>query len=178
MFGGVTNPGVAQVVDSLLPIEEALRRFRANVAEGPVALSGGASTRDGLVRRFVTAIERRDTASLAPLLLSKAEFAFLLYPESEYTRPPYRQQPSIVWLQMVNTSAKGIGRILDRDAGRSLGYEGYRCDEKPLIRGKNRIWRNCVIKSRVDGSVKHRRLFGSILERGGRFKFVTYSSEY
>src|SRR5262245_9032664 len=68
-----------RVVDSVLPREVEIARFRAGLP--PVAsLSGGASSREALIRRFVTALETSDTAGLRNLLMSRAEFAWLYYP--------------------------------------------------------------------------------------------------
>src|SRR5512133_2202813 len=68
-------------VDSAVPRAEALARFqRASPHAG--ALSGGAASRDELVRRFVQAVEGADTAALRRMVLSRGEFAFLYYPTS------------------------------------------------------------------------------------------------
>ncbi|HET8784860.1 MAG TPA: hypothetical protein VFM38_04450, partial [Candidatus Limnocylindrales bacterium] len=40
------------VVDSILPIEEELRRFRVGLGAAPSHLVGGASSRETLIRRF------------------------------------------------------------------------------------------------------------------------------
>jgi hypothetical protein len=164
----------AQVVDSLLPIEEEIRRFGATIPKPASRLEGGAASRDGLIRAFARGVEARDSVGLARLLIGKAEFAGLYYPTSRYTHSPYRQKPSLVWFLMTSASARGMGRVLARDGGRPLGYRGYRCRSRPVIEGKNRIWQGCEISV----TTGHRRLFGAIIERGGWFKFLTYDSEY
>ena len=50
-------------VDSIVPRDVELTRFRAGLAE-PVGLTGGETSRDALVRHFMTALERRDTVAL------------------------------------------------------------------------------------------------------------------
>ena len=74
-------------MDSLLPPEEALRRFREGL---PVVagLAGGAPSRDSLVRLFVGAVGRRDAALVNRLIVSRAEFAHLYYPSSPLREPP------------------------------------------------------------------------------------------
>ncbi|MBA3498360.1 MAG: hypothetical protein H0T86_14765, partial [Gemmatimonadales bacterium] len=81
--------GTAAVIDSALPIEEALRRFREGRTE-PKALRGGVSSRESLARGFVAALEARDTAALRRLVLSAEEFAWLYYPASALSKPPYQ----------------------------------------------------------------------------------------
>jgi hypothetical protein len=58
-------------VDSILPMEEYLRRFRAGLTE-PVRFEDGAMGRNALARRFLGAVSARDTAELGRLLLSPA----------------------------------------------------------------------------------------------------------
>jgi hypothetical protein len=170
-----TAPGY--VVDSILPIEDALRRFREGL---PVvtALEGGAPTRDELVRRFATAVERGDSTALRRLALTPSEFAYLVYPSSPYTRPPFRQQPEVVWMLQRQAGETGARRLLDRHGGRALGYDGYACAAEPVVEGENRLWRECAVRyRRADGATVSGRLFGVIVERDGRFKFVNYAND-
>jgi len=166
------------VVDSILPPEEEIRRFRLTAPGTPSALTGGAISRDGLVRRWVRALERGDTLALAGMLLNAEEFITFYYPESPYTRPPYRQSPRVRWMLMRNVNDQGATRVLRRHGGASLGFRGYQCPWDPEILGRNRIWTGCAVRFVEAGDVVERRLFGPILERGGRFKFLTYGSAY
>jgi hypothetical protein len=53
------------------------------------------------------------------------------------------------------------------------------CPPEPLVEGPNRIWERCTV--RVDsagGETIEMRLFGSILERDGVFKFVSYTNDF
>src|SRR4051812_42498096 len=53
------------VVDSVLPVEEEMRRFRDAIGGVPVtSLANGSPTRDALVRRLVLAISKQDSADL------------------------------------------------------------------------------------------------------------------
>jgi hypothetical protein len=74
------------------------------------------------VREFVRAVERGDRAALEQMELTQAEFAYLIYPSSPYTRPPYRQQPEIVWMLQRESGAVGLARLVDRLGGRPLRF--------------------------------------------------------
>ena len=169
---------VARVVDSLLPIEEEIRRFRIDVPEVPTELTGGERSRDALVERWVSALERRDSLALGRMLLTAAEYITFYYPESPYTRPPYRQKPALRWFLITNSSAQGASRVWQRHAGTPLGYAGYSCTAEPEMLGSNRIWHQCVIKLNQAGGGRQLRLFGPIIERNGRFKFLSYAADY
>ena len=102
--GAPSPPSAAgRIIDSLLPIEEEIRRFREAVPEVPASLTGGERSRHALVRRWARALEQRDSAALVSMLINPAEFITFYYPESGYTRPPYRQKPGLRWFLMNNS---------------------------------------------------------------------------
>jgi hypothetical protein len=166
-------------VDSIFPIEEEIRRFQVGL-QPVTALSGGAPSRDALVEHFLTALERADPSALAPLALSMAEFGFLYFPESKFTRAPYKTKPGLVWFQIQNVSSRGLGRALERLGGRPLGMRGYRCDAPADSVGRSRVWEGCVVTFRPAeaDSPRTMRLFGGIIERGGIYKFIGYANDF
>jgi hypothetical protein len=166
------------VVDSILAPEEELRRFRAGTTEIST-LSEGMPSRDGLVREFVRAVESSDTAALGRIAVSSAEFGWLIYPSSEYTKPPMRQAPEIVWLLRTNESDQGLRRVLERHGGQPLRYLRHTCNTAPTTQGQNRFWTGCVLHSRSEaGPVVRQRLFGTLVERDGVWKVLSYANQY
>ncbi len=164
-------------VDSILPPAEALERFLANE---PVtdSLSWGARQRDKLVSDFLEAIAARDTAALASMLVTRAEYGFLYYPTSIYSRKPYELAPDIAWMLNAENNAKGATRLLQRLGGRPLTLIGVACN-KETTEGANRFLTECVTVFRSGvGAVERRKLFGSIIERGGRLKFLSYAGDF
>lgn len=166
----------AAVVDSVKTVEQGLREFRAGLA--PVAaLEGGAVSRDELVRGFVRAVEENDTAAIRRLVLSRAEFAYLYYPASRFKAPPTELEPNLLWFMMQQNSEKGIVRVLRRLGGTPLSYAGHTCTE-PIAEGPNRLWERCTVElGSPPADFQARQLFGSVMEHGGRFKFVSYANE-
>ncbi len=166
------------VVDSILPIAEELRRFRAGLGEAPRGLEHGAPTRDALVDSFIDALQRADTATLVRLTISRAEFAYLVYPSSPNIDGPYRQAPGLVWMRLSGASGVGLARLLNRVGGRAIPRPSYRCDEPPTTEGDNRIWQDCEIRLGSPAAASWQRLFGGIIERDGRFKILSYANDY
>ena len=176
--GAAAGAPAAAVIDSALPPEEELRRFQADIPQVPVALAGGARSRDALGREFARALAGADSTALRRMLLTRAEFAYLVYPSSPYTRPPYRQPPWLVWMQLEQESEKGLRRLLARRAGEPLDYAGVSCAGEPESAGASRLWRQCVIRSvRAPGDTVAEQLFGVIVEHDGRFKLASYGNE-
>jgi hypothetical protein len=172
-----TATTTAGVVDSAIPREEALRRFRQGIP--PVdTLTGGADSRDALVRGFVAAVEQADTATLRRLLMTRQEFAWIYYPDNPQGLPPYDLSPGLLWFLLDNRGAIGLSHLMQERVGTPLRYVRYQCDSLPSMEGENRVWGPCVIARRqAGGDLLLERLFGPILERRGRFKFVNYANK-
>ncbi len=60
------------IIDSLLPVEEEIRRFQATIPVRPTAFSNAARSRSELVKQFVRALEQNDTTALRHLVVDRA----------------------------------------------------------------------------------------------------------
>jgi hypothetical protein len=160
---------------STVGIDSALKLFRAGL-EPQSELQDAEPSIDRVVSRFVRSVERRDTADLRRLVMSRREFAYLYYPTSPYTRRPTLQEPGIAWFLHLQHSEKGATRLLNRYE-RGVKLVGHSCTEPPRIEGENRIWYDCVQRVIQGTDTVPIRLFGGILERTGRFKIFSYSND-
>jgi hypothetical protein len=160
-----------------MPMDEALALFRAGLPEVS-RLEHGASDRGALIDQFVAAVEHGDTATARTLVMSRAEFAYLYFPHSAYARPPFRQDPSLTWFLLLQDSQKGITRVFNRFAGEPARIIDYSCAERPRRVGPLRLWSDCraTVRERR-GERATLRLFGPIVEYGGRYKFLTYAND-
>lgn len=163
-------------IDSVVPRDTALARFRQGL--DPVDhLQGGSPTRDALIERFVEALEAADTAALAALALSRAEFAWLYYPTVPEAYPPYDLRPGLMWFMVEGNSSKGLRRALEEYGGRPLRVVDWRCEGDTRVYGENRVHPLCVVRRlEAPGDTVEQRLFGPVVERGGRFKFVSLAN--
>lgn len=166
-------------IDSILPMPEYLRRFREGLTQ-PAEFEGGAASRDALARRFLAAVSARDTAAFRSMVLSRAEFAWLVFPHHIYAAPPYDLDPAIFWMQLTAGSAKGLGRTLERLGGKALVFQSVDCERDTLQvkGGPIRLWSSCRVRYREGDGLLTRRLFGSIVEREGRFKLLSYANDF
>lgn len=166
------------VIDSVKPIQVELEVFRSGLGPAPTAFAGGAGSFDGLVSAFAAAVEGSDSLALQRMQIDAAEFAWLIYPSSPYTKPPYRESPRIVWMQL-RAGDSGMRRLYERRGGQRLRIVGHRCDPDPLIEGDNRLWRRCSVSTVTAGrDTLQERLFGVVIERNGQFKFASYQNQY
>ena len=166
------------VVDSILPMAEELRRFRAALPQ-VTRLEGGSGSRDALLQRFAHAVSARDTAEMRRMALTRAEFAWLVFESSPYAVEPRRTKPELIWTQMQLASNTGATRLFERYGGRPFTAGGLICPDQAEIQGDNRIWTGCVVRrTGSDGAAVDDRIFGSIIERAGEFKFMTYANAF
>lgn len=166
------------VVDSALPIDTLLARFRATIPDTPVRLAGGESSPERLTRALLDALAAQDTATIRRLVVNRAEFAWLYYPHTRYTRPPYELGPELLWIQVNENSEKGIVRLLRRYGGSPLRLVALACADSTVTEGPNTLLGPCQVTfAPADSSARTMRVFGSILRRDGLHKFVSYTND-
>jgi hypothetical protein len=169
---------VKHVVDSVLPMDVAMDRFRAGLAR-PMALRGTITSRDALVDEVMRAIEQSDTLAFERIAVNRAEWVWLYYPDDKLSKPPYELPPNLAWFQLQETNRKGVLRALRELGGHRIDVKGYTCDVQPTVEGENTVWTGCrVTLSRDGGEEVTIRLFGAILERGGIFEVLSYDNDF
>ena len=152
-----------------------LAEFRQGLRE-PSTFSGGAATADDLVRRWAAAVATQDTAMLRRLVIDRADFAWLVYPSSPMGQPPYDLSPALMWFQQEGNSGKGLTDVLRKRGGEALHLVGWSCNASEQ-QGENQVHAGCRVRRvAAPGDTVTEQLFGAIIERGGRFKFLSYSS--
>lgn len=164
------------VVDSILPMAEHLRRFREGLTATDT-LRHASPTRDALVDRLARAIASRDSADLNAMVLDRGEFAWLYYPSSMLSRPPYEAPPELLWGQILAASNEGARKLVAHLGGVSkASAEAIRCPE-PKTEGANQLYERCTVRFRAPGRTPLEGiLFGTIIARDGRFKFIGLSN--
>lgn len=169
-------------VDSILPMPEYLRRFRNELPE-PGRLGGGSVGKEALAAAVLAAVSKRDTAALRAFPVSRAEFAWIVYPAHMYSRPPYELDPALFWLQLKAETDKGLHRLLARLGGHPLHLVGMHCtrDTLQLAPAGGMLWGECRVRFRdaeVGDGVVERKLFGSIVERDGHARLLSYANDF
>lgn len=163
------------VIDSVFPPEEALRRFQAEAGGVPVtALSDGEKSVEALVQRYWRTLVRGDSLALTPLVVNKAEFAYLYFPESD--EPANGMQPHVSWLLLANNGGRGLARALESARGSdSSATVTVVCSREARALGANRLHGPCgVVRPGVRDTLW---LAAHILERDGTFKLMSFANE-
>ncbi|MEX1998136.1 MAG: hypothetical protein WD934_00500, partial [Gemmatimonadales bacterium] len=165
----------AHVVDSVVAWDSALAAFRST--GDSVTVLTGATSRGELVSALAEAIATHDTAQLRSLVLSRAEFAWLYYPTAREAHPPYELPPDLMWFRLSSQSEQGISKALRLLGGRPVGVIDHACEPTlERVEGRNRLRGGCIVRRTAGGDTLHESLFGLIIERDGRYKFVSYAN--
>jgi hypothetical protein len=114
---------------------------------------------------------------LNELVLDRGEFAWVFYPSTPQGRPPYDLSPQLMWDMLVRQSDRGLTDALTRLGGRELGLVDYDCGSEPAIEADNRVWGPCKITIASGSDTIGTRLTGPILERSGRYKFISFTND-
>jgi hypothetical protein len=175
---GAPDAQAAVTVDSIRPSAEALALFRDGL---PIvdSLQGGAPSRDSLVARFADAVARQDTAAVRAVVLDRAEYGWIYFPSLQRMNPATHMQPEVMWMLQEQESEKGITRVMRRLGGGQARFGAYACEAAPRVEGANRYWDACAVETVAqDGEKATLKLFGSLIERGGRWKIVSYANDF
>ncbi len=166
-------------VDSILPMEALLARFRDSLPRVD-SFTGGAPDRETLVRRYLAAVTARDSQAIRDMVVSRAEFGWLVFPDHIYRIAPYELDPAIFWLQLSAPSSSGIKEMLGRYGGVPLTLDSLGCqqDTVQLFRGTMEMWGPCSVKYHTPDTTLTRQLFGSIVKRDGQEKFLSYRNDF
>ncbi len=163
------------VVDSIIPVAEALARFRADVPRIDTLQHASASL-DRLARRIAASVGARDTADLNAMLMTRAEFAWLYYESSPMSRPPYEAPPGLLWGQMLAASGTGANALLSRFGGTTVTVRALTCPA-PDVEGANKLYKRCTVEFTAPGKKPLAgNLFGTVIERDGRFKLISFAN--
>jgi hypothetical protein len=141
---------------------------------GPTLAHGEASA-EYLTVALLTALERRDEARLRELVLSEEEFREIVWPELPASRQERNLPFSYVWGDLRQRSDAALAGLLGQYGGQKLvatdvHFRGGSTQYQSFI-----MYLAPTLRVVDDKGLDHElRLFGSIVEHGGRFKLLSY----
>lgn len=163
------------VVDSIFPPEVMLARFQAEAGPPVERLSGGAASMDALLRTYWRALVRGDTLAMRPLVVTRAEFAWLYFPASQ--EPANGMPPAVSWLLLGNNGGRGLTRALRAAATADSTLLGTTCRPEEVAVGPGRIIGPCAVIRRVAGRPDTLWLVQHAFARDGIFKLMSFAND-
>ena len=75
-------------------------------------------------------------------------------------------------------SSAGLTSLLRRLGGRPVTYIAHKCDPAVVHEGMTTRYAGCLVRITDEkGAPQWRRLFGSIVERNGTYKFLSFTND-
>jgi len=154
----------------------ALLTARCTAGDAPATLSHTFDSPEALARTVLTAVAERDTETLLELSVSGAEFRKVVWPELPSSRPEVNLSVDYAWGDLNTKSRSYLASTLSEFGGRRLELVAIDFTGESTSYRTFSVHRHSVLTVRADGqaATERVRLFGSVLERDGRFKLFSY----
>ena len=133
---------------------------------------------EALARAVLEAMERRDAGALNALALSESEFREHVWPELPAARPERNLPFSYVWGDLHQKSDAGLRQTLARHGGAKYVLAAIRFKGETTEYQSYRVHRQSEVTLRdAQNREQNARLFGSVIEKDGRYKVFSYVTE-
>ena len=144
-------------------------------AVGPSPLVNTHASARGLAEAVLQGFESRDLERLNALALTEAEFRDHIWPELPASRPERNLPWSYVWADLRQKSEGSLAESLTRYGGRRLTFDRIEYAGESTRYPSFVVHRETVlIVHGSDGTEQRLRLYGSTVEKDGRFKVFSY----
>ena len=95
---------------------------------------------------------------------------------SKLSHPPYEAPPQLLWGQILANSDEGARQLFSRFGGRRFVVESVNCPGPSDTTESSLVRSGCRVRVKTVSGTVEDRLFGSIVEHQGRFKFLGYAN--
>jgi hypothetical protein len=155
------------------------REHYDSLIRNPTPLEGGAGSLAELAASALQALKALDTATLQNLVITPEEYSSIIYPELGLywgsTRDSRPQVVSFLKENHVASSRKSLPRLIRDFGDRDLHYEGVVPFDSTQRFKSYLLHLNTRVAIRTpEGNPDTIRAFGSVVEKDGRFKFLSY----
>lgn len=141
-------------------------------------LAGSEATPEAVARRALEEIAAGDREALLSIALSETEFREVVYPELPASRPERNTSADFVWSSLHQKSRNSLAFTLDRYAGQPLELVAVDFLGETTDYHSYRVHRKTALTVRTpEGGRRVVRLFGSMIERGGRYKIFSFVTD-
>ena len=145
------------------------------VSCGTAPLPNAYDSPEALSRAVLAALERRDADTLRTLAISKDEFTEQVWPELPAARPERNLNASFVWGDLNQKSNIMLRDTLTTNGGKTYALVSVRFLGEMTQYASYRVHREGELRVKdVDGTERDLRVFGSVIEKDGRYKVFSY----
>lgn len=144
----------------------------------PAPLEGASASPEALAAAVLDGFARKDRAALERLVISRQEFIDHVWPVLPASRPERNLSPQFVWDDLSGKSRLHLARNLTLPLPAGVRVSGIEFRGETTRYGALTIHRESVLTvTDLQGRPATLRLFGSMLERDGRYKVFSYVTD-
>lgn len=142
---------------------------------GGGALPGSVESPDALARAVLAALERRDEPALRSLALNEEEFREQVWPDLPASREERNLPFSYVWGDLRTKGEANLRRTLAEHGGRPYELVAVKFTGGVTQYASYVVHRDTTVEVRdAQGERQALQLFGSVIEKSGRFKVFSF----
>ena len=139
-------------------------------------LPNSSKSLDVLAHSVLDAVSRRDHTTLRALALNEEEFRRYVWPELPASRPERNTPFSYIWGDLRTKSDADLHEMLAAHGGRTYRLERVTFTGETTQYDSFVVHRDSTLEVRDPDGTRHTlQLFGSVIEKGGRFKVFSYA---
>lgn len=143
-------------------------------APSAVPLTPSYGSKDAAVTAFLQALAARDKDALAQQVVNQNEFLKHIWPALPASRPDVGMPAERAWADQAQRNAGHMAQLLSEHGGRRYELVAASFDGTATPYGAFTIHPNTRLDIRGDSGVREIRLFGSMIESGGRWKIYSF----
>jgi hypothetical protein len=133
---------------------------------------------EALARAVLDAVAQRDVEALRMLALNKEEFEEHVWPELPAARPERNLTANYVWGDLQQKSNIMLRAMLAAHGGKRYELTGIRFLGETTAYASFRVHRESELSVKQDGGDEQQiRLFGSMIEKAGKYKVFSYVNQ-
>lgn len=130
---------------------------------------------DALAGAVIQCLARGDRPGLEALAVSEQEFRDHVWPDLPASRPERNLPLAYVWTELSQKSALHLTQTIEKFRGQQLELVGVEFTGAVSTYRTCKVHRESAVRVRMpDGSERRLRVFGSMIEQGGRYKVFSY----
>lgn len=173
MFERLTRGG-HQAIPGLFLLSLLLAVSACGRGNAPIPLSPSYESKDAAVTAFLQALAARDRDTLAAQVVSQTEFLKHIWPALPASRPEVGMPADRAWADQAQKNANFLSQTLGEHGGRRYELVAASFAGSATTYGAFTIHPKTRLDIRDDAGIREVRLFGSMIESGGRWKVYSF----
>ena len=145
-----------------------------SAAPASIVFTPGYESKDAAVTAFLQALAARDAGTLSQQVVNQSEFLKHIWPALPASRPDVGMPADRAWADQAQRNAGYLAQLLSEHGGRRYELVAASFESASTAYGAFTIHPKTTLDIRDEAGVREVRLFGSMIESGGRWKIYSF----